>query len=334
MKKNKQIKNELLNNPHIYIGSSETTREILNTAFDFKDYITFGIPEHKPNFVPTDAHFLEWLIGFFEAEGSFLIWPDKNKQNRFGIEITQKDPQLMYKLRTLLGFGRVCEFSKNSQTYWRYYISDFKNLQRWIWLVNGNLITEKKQHQFRNWLMEFNQTKNTTFDFIDRKQKTVVSQKTAWLSGFLEGDGGFWVNSRKIILTENLTDDNITEQCKYLNVRLKLKFYVTQKNELNLLKQIQTLFCISSKLYTIKNGSTDLSYNRLETSDTKSHTLIIDYLDKFPFLGKRHIMFLQWKRVFAYRLNCYPLTAKSVKKFKRLVSKVNKTNQNQNKQIQ
>lgn len=295
-------------------------------SFDFENYFTHGIPEHKCGL--TDAHFLEWLIGFFEADGCFLMWSNKNKQNRFRIVITQKDAQLLHKLRTVIGFGSVSEYSQKGETYWRYNISDFKNLQRWIWLVNGNLITENQQHRFRNWLLEFNQTKNTTFDFINRKP--AVSLETAWLSGFLEGDGGFSINSNKIIITENLTDDcgfgesKITEQCKSLNVRLTLKFSVTQKDELILLKQIQTLFCISTKLYTITNGHTDFKYNRLETTTAKSITLIIDYINKFPFLGKRHILFLRWKRVFAYRLNCYPLTKKSLKKFKRLVSNVNK----------
>ena len=53
------------------IGSSETTREILLTQLNFKNYIRFGRVQHKPSPNPI---FLEWFIGFFEADGCFLKW--------------------------------------------------------------------------------------------------------------------------------------------------------------------------------------------------------------------------------------------------------------------
>lgn len=62
------------------IGSSETTREILLTQLDFKNYIRFGTPQHKPN---PNTTFLEWFIGFFEADGCFLKGLIKNKKTGF-----------------------------------------------------------------------------------------------------------------------------------------------------------------------------------------------------------------------------------------------------------
>ena len=303
------------------IGSSETTREILLTQFNFENYIRFGTPQHKPNPNPI---FLEWFIGFFEANGCFLKWSDQKQKNRFGLEITQKDVQLMYKIRTELGFGKVMEIVKeNNRIYWRYSVYDLKNLTRLIWLFNGNLITVKKQKQFQIWVAEFNRRYNSmrnqdahtaraAFIFFS-KTKPLVCFKNAWLSGFFEGDAndaGFWVQSKDIV---RVNKDNSQAY------NIKMKFYITQRDEKELLNQIKHLFQIPSNIYQITNGSSTEKYNRLETSLLKSHLLLIQYLTKYPFLGKRQILFNRWKRVLGYRVNKYPITKKSIIKLQRLI---------------
>jgi LAGLIDADG endonuclease len=288
----------------LFIGSSETTREIWLTQFNFKHYETFGTPQHKPKI---DTFFLEWFIGFFEAEGCLLKWPYKNGKNRFGIEITQKDPQLMYKIRTRLGFGRVVKYSLNTQTYWRYYVHDLKNVIRLIWLFNGNFITEKKREQFKIWIYDINVEKNQSFGVL--KPTSKISVTNGWLSGFFEGDAGFWVKPNNIIRINK--DDS-------RSYNIKMKFYITQKNETKLLNDIRGLFHMPWPIYEIQNQSLK-KYNRLETGLLQNHLLISEYLTKYPFLGKRYILFHRWKRVLGYRINKYPITKKSIIKLKRLI---------------
>ena len=296
-----------------YIGSSETTREILYTQLDFENYIRFGTPQHKPN---PDPIFLEWFIGFFEADGCFLKWLDQKQQNRFGLEITQKDVQLLYKIRAGLGFGKVTEFEKkNNQVYWRYSVYDLKNLTRLIWLFNGNLITLKKQKQFQIWVAEVNERYNETFLISKTKPETnrrfvKVCFKNAWLCGFFEGDAGFWVSPKDIVRVNKNNSQSYN---------IKMKFYITQKDEEELLNQIKHLFQIPSIIYQITNGSSNEKYNRLETGLLKSHLLLIKYLTKYPFLGKRKILFNRWQRVLGYRINKYPITKKSIIKLQRLI---------------
>lgn len=288
------------------IGSSETTREILLTQLDFKNYIRFGTPQHKPN---PNTTFLEWFIGFFEADGYFLKRSDQKQKDRFFIEITQKDVQLMYKIRTQLGFGKVTRIVKqNNQIYWRYSVYDFKNLTRLIWLFNGNLITVKKQKQFQIWVAEFNKTHNS--DILFSRKKPEICLKNAWLSGFFEGNVGFWVQSKDIV---RINKDNSQ------SYKIEMKFYITQKDEKELLNKIKHLFQIPSNIYQITNDSVTETYNRLETSLLKSHLLLIQYLTKYPFLGKRQIIFNRWKRVLGYRIKEYPITKKSIIKLQRLI---------------
>jgi len=320
------------------IGSSETTREILLTQLDFKNYIRFGTPQHKPN---PNTTFLEWFIGFFEADGCFLKRSDQKQKNRFFIEITQKDVQLMYKIRTQLGFGKVTKIVKqNNQIYWRYSVYDLKNLTRLIWLFNGNLITVKKQKQFQIWVALFNKTHNSDIFFSmcsqaaqaarAARKKPEICLKNAWLSGFFEGNAGFWVQSKDIVRVnkDNFQSYSIgfpkgnNQAVKIEDFKIpfiEMKFYITQKDEKELLNKIKHLFQIPSNIYQITNESVTETYNRLETSLLKSHLLLIQYLTRYPFLGKRQILFNRWKRVLGYRTNKYPITKKSIIKLQRLI---------------
>lgn len=298
------------------IGSSETTRETLLTQhiicdeFCFKEYRNSYAPQHKTN---VDTTFLEWFVGFFEAEGSFFKWFDKNLLFRFGIEITQKDGQLIHKIRSELGFGNVTEFTnkKTLQTYWRYYAQNLEGLTRLIFLLNGNLITEKKQDQFKDWLAEFNKSKNKQIPYLHKRIE--ISIKDAWLSGFLEGDGGFWAKPENII--------RFTKKKNERKYNIKMKFYITQKGEINLLNQIRKLFHIPSKLHVITNGRTKEKYNRLETYRLDCHLIVVKYLTRYPFRGKRNAIFFDWERILQYRIADYPITDKAIRKLKRLIEK-------------
>lgn len=300
-------------------GSSETTRETLlekqivfkniterlnqTILFDFNAYIQNGTPKHKPC---PNKFFLEWFIGFFEAEGSLITWFDKKQ--RFEIEITQKDPKLMYKIKQNLGWGNVTSFKKHNQTYWRYQTSSAQNINRFILLLNGNLATVKKIKQFQLWVHGINKVYETNYLVLPRSIN--ASLNTAWLAGFLEADGGFWVSSNSMIYKAK---DGL------LSYRIRMKFYITQKSEHELLNQIKTLFKIPTKIYQITNSHSTEKYNRLETSLLICHQQIIDYLEIYPFMGQRNILFQRWSRLMGYRTKNYPITEKSIKKYKQLI---------------
>ena len=293
-------------------GSSETIRETDLERFCFQQYIANGTPIHRPN---PDIEFLEWFIGFFEAEGSFTHWVDKRSNRiRFAIEVTQKDPKLLFKIRTKLGFGKVIVFSRDGKgPYARYYIGDKKNLERMIYLFNGQFITERKRMQFHSWLAKLNHQRcndsKTTYA-VSYSTKNKVSFKTAWLAGFLEGDGGFWVSSKSILYLKKNGEQSF---------RLKMKFYVTQEYS-DVLIQIANCFGKNSpKLHQLSNGQTSKFYFRFETSRLEDHLQLSSYLTTYKFLGKRSITLKRWLRLLNYRIYKYPVTEKSVKKVIRLI---------------
>ena len=286
------------------LNSSETTREKLLTQFNFETYLKYGTPQQIKNI---NIDFLEWFIGFFEAEGSFSCWFD-GKTNRVEIEITQKDPQLMYKIRKNLGFGQVTQFLRNHKIYWRYKTSNEKYLKSFIYLFNGNLVSNYKKKMFEKFVSNYNKIYGTQFVVFNKN--IVPSFETAWLSGFLEGNGGFYATSNNIIKFN---------KSGFKTYNFIMKFYITQKDELLLLNHIKKLFGMNNNIYQIHNGHTLDKYNRLETSKLSCHLLVIDYLEKYPFLGKRKITFSRWKRLLNYKIYKYPITNKSIIKLKRLI---------------
>lgn len=291
------------------------------TSFSFKTYIESYAPQHKGNNV--DTTFLEWLVGFFEAEGCFLTWKDSNNRDRFGIEITQKDAKLIYKIKKELGFGNVIEITKkeSGKAYWRYYAQSLDALMRWIAIFNGNLITEKRQARFKSWLVNFNKGKNKAIPLLPNTAN--ISLENAWLSGFFEGDAGFWV--RKKVTRVNIKDG----ANKY---DIKAKFYLTQKEEKSLLLEISKLLKIPTKIHTLTNGRTEVRYNRIETARLECHLIIIQYLTRYRFKGKRYINFCIWERICAYRTKNYPITEKSILKLERLVKMLQKNQEDEDEE--
>ncbi len=355
---------------HNSLGSSETTREA-SLSFNFDDYIQFGTPQHRPN---PDTSFLEWFIGFTEAEGSFLVFKEKNTE-RLGFSMDQQDPQLLFKIKNKLGFGEVKNTKNNN---WRYQTYNFKNLQRLFCLFNGNLILEKKRKQFLHWAKillnkNFNLSealkevdlKPNKFDFqlnlsgahlseahlseahlnkvqakgakgakgqakgpnLVRKPEGTgpgnqlkpfnlkVSLNNAWLSGFSEGNAGFFCHFK----------NGFTEKTGK-GYTLLNRYYLTQKGEEDVLLAIGKLFQRDINLSKLRNGtkgdSKDVLYYRLDLRRLESQLFVVKYFEKYPLQGKTKINFLRWKRVLYYRTEQRPLTKKGIAKLQRLCEKI------------
>lgn len=258
------------------------------------------------NQTQTSTDFLEWFIGFFEAEGSFSRWFD-GKKWCCQIEITQKDPKLMHKIKKKFGFGNTKFFRRNNTTYWRYQVEKENHLKALIFLFNGNLVTDHKYKMFELFVNQFYKSqKEKPIQILEKNQKG-VSLHTYWLSGFLEGNGGF-----------SATQKQNPKQTK-LSAGLLIKFYVTQKNELFLLNRIRNVFNILTTVDQLNDESNTVMYNKLETTNPKSLNIIRAYLEIHPFLGQKNILVKRWIRLLDYQEKNYPLTKKSSQKLRRLV---------------
>ena len=321
-------------------GSSETTREAV--YFNFDEYIKV-----KPSHIKkVEILFLEWFIGFVEGDGSFIVGTGACKKRKtIFFCINQKDSQLMFKIKKKLGFGVVTSFVQNNTIYHRYAVYDNKSIVRLIHLFNGNLLSNKVTKRFQLWLHEYNTKQRfvcVDSIFILLKQaKPTLCFHSAWLSGFTDAEGGFYAS--------------LTEQKNLkLQYRLRMKFYITQKNELELLKDIVT--CIHEKsiqkpfratsnknpfqllrwnffFFQLENNvfnaeryiSKSKDIYRLEVSTERLIVFFILYFEKYPLQGKKHIIFNRWKRIYLNKdilKQTSLISLKQLKRFKRLISSV------------
>ena len=266
---------------------------------------------------PTKEIFWSGFIGFFEAEGSCIFWTEESiGRTRFRIDASQQDKDLIYFIQKQFGFGNVTEvLPKGGNLYWRYLVEDFPSLLQLIDLLNGNLVLQKKRTSFFKWLQVFNTTHNTQILFRDEAPQITLTD--GWLSGFLEGDGGFSVNK-----------DFIRDNKKSQSYMVKQRFFITQKDGIDVLNQIRILLKITPPLRkqsgkTVTNPETGLKekrfYDRLDTATFESGTILLEYLTRFPFLGKRQITVDCWEELIKYRKTKFPVTASTTATIQKLI---------------
>ena len=213
------------------------------------------------NNLKNDEYFIKWFIGFFEAEGSFII------RNRGDIQfvLTQgyRNIFVLYHIKAFFGLGRVIKQGK--QTF-RFVIQDYDGLLYMINIFNGNIVLEKKKQKFQLFINAFNQYYGTNVAFINKD--FIPTLNDAWFSGFIDGDGCFAINYMKI------------KKC------FRISFSCAQKEDISFLKNIfhqgYHNYHPSTKAYhfMIQQNISFKSYEK-KNIETNFHQ-VIEYFQKFP----------------------------------------------------
>jgi hypothetical protein len=323
---------------HFRIGSSETTRESplssfetekVSSYFNFDDFLHNHLPEHKTG---VDIDFLEWFIGFVEGAGTFssrlvdltsakkdtalldnvTSWPitlSSLKRRRFLFQICQKDPKVLYKIRTALGFGKVYESGGELTRHWRYTIEDRRGLQRIMALFNGNLILPKRRRQFANWVKEAALIHHSSFALKQQEETSggpVISLNTGWLSGLIDAEGCFYAH--------------VTTRRGSKKFRLLQKMHITQTDvcgDKEILSRIGELLQSNAKV----SEANKRNCYRIEVSSLTSHKILVDYLIRFP-LHQKAVIGKRWWRVYQRRQKNDHLTETGIRRMHRLCASI------------
>ena len=295
-----------------HLGSSETIRE---TSFNFNLYNNIK-PLHKNKINTT---FLEWFIGFSEGDGNFVI----SGNNLFFI-INHKEIKILNNIRTNLGFGKVSIYNGSG----RYVVADRKGVDRIVSIFNGNLLLDKTNKRFIDWLQVRNSYSLHNLSYLGKNNiKRFID--TSWLTGFIDADGSF--NSVRI-----------TDKSSKVGFRVDLSFILDFQDELfvlekvkqflktgsitkhhslncsaqefteNLCKQMETVVCFPQPLYMY----------RLVCTDQKSHEILISYLQKHPLKTLKKVSFLRFCAINRYLRNreSLPWEGKVLKRVERLIT--------------
>jgi len=247
--------------------------------FNLKHFYTL-LPEHK-NEKSISPEFLSWFIGFVEGDGSF------QKSGNLKITQSSRDVQVLYKIKTTMGFGTVRIQDPQSNTHCWITNMDQKCAARLTLLFNGNLITNQKLESFKIWVNYWKNKKNNeeymtliTSDFIlqDKPNLELLSLDNSWLSGFIDADGCWNISIYK------------TESKK--NPAASIRLQVAAQNDPEWVINIITVLNLGRK----RNHKTNI--NQCWVVQKKDELdIMLSYIERFPHKTKKSISFKNFCKV-------------------------------------
>lgn len=215
-----------------------------------------------------EVEFLQWFVGFSDAESSFIINTKNEREVHFTFQITLHidDVAVLYTIREILGIG-VVSIKGNTGSY---RISSFQVIMESLLPIFDKypLLTHK-QLDYKDWkkaimLKKLGQQNGRSLNtdiflkIVDiknniNKSRTnyegyVLSKEMInknWLVGFIEGDGTFYFSNSSVVFGITQKDKKILEAIAYFlqhNVPLSPPY---------------TKLCIPNKLNCIIKNNTN-----------------------------------------------------------------------------
>lgn len=313
-----------LNNPYNYLINNIILYNIYIILLEYVIYLRIlrivgvkGKREYKefynkygeiyPNQKLPSKEFLDWLIGFTEGDGSFIL--AKRGDLSFVITQSTKDIKILKYIKENLGFGQIIVQSKIQKTH-RFIVQDINNLYLITLLFNGNLVFITKKARFDRFLVAINEKiikkgDYNKFKFITPIQQTVKpSLKDYWLTGFIDAEGCF--------------------SCSILNnsSAFRFRFILSQKWDINkgVLEDINKEF---GNIGSIVPHSEELNWE-LRINGLKNCKCIFNYLEDFPLKTIKRESFKKWFSIWIRLVNKEHLDDLKRLEIKDLAKKINK----------
>ena len=237
--------------------------------FDFSRF-NAAYAEYFPNKPLPSQHFLEWLVGFTEGDGSWQA----HSRGTCSYVVTQSlhDLAVLQYIQSTLGFGFITLQHKGNNTY-RYVVQDKVGLLMIAHIFNGNIVLPTRAAIFSKFLVAVNTLLSTgtmvlpTVPLITRQVLPTLFD--AWLSGFTDAEGSFSVSF--------LANSSHTFRIRYM---------IAQKWEANkpVLLHIASLFGFGPN---VVHPHTEPSVWEVRINGLKNTATIFQYFNAFPLCGKK-----------------------------------------------
>lgn len=273
--------------------------------FDFTSFYS-KLNEYYPNRKQPNKNFLEWLIGFTEGEGSFIL----AKRGDLAFVITQSttDVKSLYYIKDNLGFGKIIKQSVKQNTH-RFVIQDLSNLYLMCLLFNGNMVFPTRNARFLIFLSYLNEKllKKNLITITPLDICLIPTLKDAWISGITDAEGCF-------------TCSILSNSSGY-----RFRYILTQKWEVNklILEHILNIFSI----YLVKGSVVPHSINNvweIRVNGVKNCKGLFVYFDEFPLITKKKDSYLKWKLIHSRLINKDHFKDNSRLELIELTKKINK----------
>lgn len=253
-----------------------------------------------------NSYFGEYLTGLFEGHGH--IWIPKKitkKRNnpRFCITFHAKDLKLAEFIKLKIGFGFIRNKVRENAIV--YTVSNVEGLLIILQFLNNKMRTPKII-QMNNLITWLNINKN--YNLKQQYVCTTDFKLSAWLSGFTEADGCFYIRLSSL--------KNKSRIAFRFSIDQRLVDPVSNKSYEFIMLKISELF--QSKLRIFQN-KLNKKYLRLDVSNKSSLNLVFDYFDKFPLYGIKSLNYISWKDAFLIyhdKNNSYDFKIEKIKNIK------------------
>lgn len=224
-----------------------------------------------PNVNAPSQSFLEWLVGFTEGDGSFII----NSRGTAIFVITQStfDLQVLNYIKRTLGFGRVI---KQGSLTSRFVVEDNASVALLVALFNGNLVFPTKQSSFALFLEAFNKrSRAQAVEYIPSLVTPTIHDY--WLAGFTDAEGCF--------------------NCSLLgnSNAYRFRFLLAQKGEVNL----TVLTHITKLIGGVVLQHSKPEVNELTINGARNVERVFKYFDTHSLQTKKANSYQIWREVHA-----------------------------------
>lgn len=275
----------------------------------------------------TDEEFLFWFSGFTDAEGNFLITIDRKYiKTRFKINLHIDDIEVLYVIKSKLGFGRVvkeinsCAFivedalniGKLCQIFNKYPLHTSKKLD---FLSFCEAITIKSKSKVLSEvdldkiisIKNSMNSKRTNFTSVISKSQIIINPN--WFIGFLEGEGTFGIKTGSSLYFQ-VAQKNTSQEC--LNAITFFLVNLPNSAKSKILSDVSYENKISLAPVTINvtnsiNQKTNVVSLVISSVDSLYYYLL-PYLNESKFYSRKYIDFNLWKMALLLKIHGYYYT--------------------------
>ena len=239
-------------------------------------YYTTKILHQRLNVEHLSFNFNEWLVGFTDGNGTFIMTKGINGHYQFTFKLTQSlyNYRILYYIKKQIGYGSITKSGLNDI---QYIIRDTKVLKEVIIPIFDNYPLHTSKYYFYNlWKEALLNPQKRDINKESYIPKNYISSHNTiptknWIIGFIEAEGSFYLTKKE----EN---------------RIVHSFGISQKFDYHILEQLKNIFKIKAKIKYNKNGS-----YLLETSNSRNIEFLIDYFNS-KFKGIKSLELKIWSR--------------------------------------